>query len=221
MLSFETNHNWTLGLTVSVAAAPSTFAATKKSACGVMLEFLAWLNAGARPWFGTRTFDWRATRNGDSAIEFTITCSGTFSIDAVSGTCAARLGFVAGGPYTATTGTGATGTSAPLQWRLDSADPSPQGGIDTSAQGSVWRDSPATCAIVPRVEAIETKYDNARRESEQNNCTNPRAAYLSDPSFNTALHVAPSTHWNRYQIGKIQPKRLTGIRWQVAFEVAR
>lgn len=221
MLSFETKDNWTLSLTVSVAAAPSTFNATKTSACGVMLEFLTWLNHAARPWFGTRTFDWHATRNGDSAIEFTITCTGTFFLDAVAGSCVTRLGFVAGGPYTQTTGTGATGTAAPQRWVLRSADPSPKSHGDTSAQGSVSRDNTSTCAIRPIVECAETKFDNARRESVLNDCTNPRAAYLSDQNYNSAAHVVTSSGWNRYNIGAITPTRKSGILWRTQIEAYR
>lgn len=221
MISFETTHSWVAGVTISVAAAPATFTATKKAAVGIMIEFAAWLNAGARPWFGARTFDWRAIRDAKSRITFQLFANGNFSIDAVSGTWTARMGFVVGGPFATITGAAATGTAAPLQFRLDSADRAPSDRADTSGLGAVFRDAPATAAIKPRIEMIETTIDHVSREITLNTASNPRAAWLSDPVYDYATHTASSTGWNRYQIGKITPSRKAGHRWQTAVEAAR
>lgn len=223
MISFETDDSWAIGATFDVGGAPGAFnVVSATSAVGVMLEWLAWANDGARPWFGAIVFSWRAQRHvTNSGIQFIIDATANFSITGVTANWVARMGLDVGGPWATQTGNSASGTVAPLRWALRSADPTPLGAIDIGGAGSVFGQRPSTAAIRPIVEAAETQVDNARRESLLFHCTNPRAAYLSDQNYNTAPTIATQTGWNRYQIGKIAPTRRTGIRWHTTIEATR
>ena len=192
MLTVRTADDWAFSVDVTVGAATETFSndADDSSAYLAMTAWLVWLNAPARAWTGTRTFDWTWQRYAtDGGAKITLSAvGGTFTI---TGGANARLKLSAAAGVTTTTGTaGADGTWAPAPGIAVVADLRTIGRGDACGDGAVRPGVPALGTNRPAISAVATPTDAGRLAGVLAVAESPRRCHVWQEHTSTWRELA-------------------------------
>ena len=210
MLSFRTTDTWTTGsIVVTTATFTATYTTVGPTAYDEMVNFLAWFNAGARPWTGLTTmsgwtFD-RYTSHFGALLTLIFTGAVHWAPNAQAITL---LGIPDQTVATVVGTTAAAGTWCPLALSIGSYYRLLDGAGDGSGVGAIRTGVTGTAHRVPTIEAVGDKWDAAGITGLAKTLASPRRAWV----FDLAQPINPS--WLDLSVGAINRAASDGIRYK-------
>jgi len=159
MLAFDQTFT-PVAIEIQVAGDADTFTTTADNVVTNIAALVAWANAIARPWFGTRVFAWSWARDpATGGALLTLSASGVFDLNTSTG----GLNLPTMAAQTSTTGTDpAQGTWAPTVGPAVSRHVRQIAEGDLSGTGSTRVGVPGLGGLSPAVAAVGTALDSAR-----------------------------------------------------------